>query len=80
MTHISALRQTKGTPGGPFIEGLNEGVVGMAVGGQRKLIVPPELAYGPLTVQEIPPNATLDFDIELLSIKKDNVFGKARGG
>ena len=67
-----------GSAGGPFIEGLNEGVVGMAVGGQRKIIVPPELAYGKLSVQEIPPNATLDFDIELLSIKKDNVFGKAR--
>ncbi len=50
----------------------------MQVGGQRKLVVPPELAYGPLKVQEIPANATLTFDIELLSIKKDNVFGKAR--
>ena len=48
----------------------------MQVGGQRKVIVPPELAYGPLAVQEIPPNATLTFDIEVLSIKKDNPFGK----
>ena len=38
--------------------------------------VPPELGYGKLQVQEIPPNATLYFDIELLSIKKDNPFGK----
>ena len=64
-----------GTPGGPFIEGLNEGIVGMRIGGQRKLIVPPALAYGPNSVQEIPPNAELDFDIELLSIKKDTPFG-----
>ena len=63
------------TPGGPFIEGLNEGIVGMRIGGQRKLIVPPTLAYGPNSVQEIPPNAELDFDIELLSIKKDTPFG-----
>jgi len=38
------LTRRAGTPGGPFIEGINEGVLGMQVGGQRKLIVPPELA------------------------------------
>jgi len=60
-----------GTSGGPFVQGINEGVVGMRVGGQRRLLVPPKLAYGDQQVQEIPPNATLDFEIELLSIKKD---------
>ena len=64
-----------GTPGGPFIEGLNEGVIGMRVGGQRKVIVPSALAYGPNAVQEIPPNADLEFDLELLSIKKETPFG-----
>lgn len=64
-----------GTPGGPFIDGLNEGVLGMREGGQRKLIVPASLAYGKQQVQEIPPGATLTFDLELLSIKK-NVFKK----
>lgn len=38
---------------------------------QRLLIVPPELAYGRRGVQEIPPNATLEFNVELLSIKQD---------
>jgi FKBP-type peptidyl-prolyl cis-trans isomerase len=37
--------------------------------------VPPTLAYGPNSVQEIPPNAELEFDLELLSIKKDTPFG-----
>ncbi|KAL0699292.1 hypothetical protein Bca4012_055414 [Brassica carinata] len=40
------------------------------VGGQRLVIVPPELAYGKKGVQEIPPNATVELDIELLSIKQ----------
>ncbi|TMW90384.1 hypothetical protein EJD97_015784 [Solanum chilense] len=44
---------------------------GMGVGGgTRLLIVPPELAYGKKGVQEIPPNATIEMDIELLSIKQ----------
>jgi FKBP-type peptidyl-prolyl cis-trans isomerase len=59
---------------GLVLKGLDYGVEGMRVGGQRKLIVPPELAYGKRGVQEIPPNATLEMDVELLSIKK-NAFG-----
>lgn len=71
---------------------MNEGVVGMKVGGQRKLIVPAELACacvvrerelwltqgadGKRQVQEIPAGATLTFDVELLSIKDDDLFGK----
>ena len=52
-----------------FIEGWNRGIEGMRVGGRRQLVVPPELAYGPEGTTVIPPNATLIFEIELLSIE-----------
>jgi FKBP-type peptidyl-prolyl cis-trans isomerase len=56
--------------GGQLIPGFDEGVVGMKVGGQRRLIIPPDLAYG---VQGRPPvipaNAELTFDIELVSVQ-----------
>ncbi|XP_047174621.1 peptidyl-prolyl cis-trans isomerase FKBP16-4, chloroplastic-like [Vigna umbellata] len=55
---------------GTVLKGLDLGVEGMRVGGQRLLIVPPELAYGSKGVQEIPPNSTIELDIELLSIKQ----------
>ena len=61
-----------GTPrgtNGAVLPGLDQGVEGMRVGGQRRLIVPPALGYGSKGVQEIPPGATLDFEVELLSIK-----------
>ncbi|XP_057426958.1 peptidyl-prolyl cis-trans isomerase FKBP16-4, chloroplastic [Lotus japonicus] len=61
---------------GNVLKGLDLGVQGMRVGGQRLLIVPPELAYGKKGVQEIPPNATIEVDIELLSIKQ-SPFGTA---
>jgi FKBP-type peptidyl-prolyl cis-trans isomerase len=54
-------------PGG-VIEGWNLGVVGMKVGGKRELTIPPELGYGPQGNGSIPPNATLHFTVQLLSV------------
>jgi FKBP-type peptidyl-prolyl cis-trans isomerase FkpA len=53
---------------GQAIKGFDQGVVGMAVGGKRRLIVPPSLAYGSTGSGKIPPNATLVFEVELVSI------------
>ncbi len=53
---------------GALIAGFEQGVVGMRVGGKRRVTIPPSLAYGASGNGSIPPNATLRFEIDLLSI------------
>lgn len=57
---------------GEVIKGWDKGVAGMRVGDRRKLTVPPQMAYGTQGVKGvggIPPNATLNFTVELVDVK-----------
>ena len=55
--------------GGQVIQGFDQGVNGMKVGGQRRLIIPASLAYGARGAGPIPPNSNIVFDLELLKVE-----------
>ena len=55
----------------PAILGLADGIVGMRAGGRRTLVVPPHRAFGYVGVEGlVPPDATLNFEVELVKIRK----------
>lgn len=53
---------------GRVIRGWDLGVPGMKVGGRRRIVIPPDLAYGASGNRDIPPNATLLFEVDLVSV------------
>ena len=76
LTFISTTANKKGTPftfkigSGEVIKGWDIGVTGMAVTGERRITIPPHLAYGPKGQgKDIPPNSTLVFDLKVLDIR-----------
>jgi FKBP-type peptidyl-prolyl cis-trans isomerase FkpA len=53
---------------GAVIQGFDQGITGMKVGGARRVVIPPSLGYGGSRQHSIPPYATLVFEIDLLDV------------
>ncbi|MFO1319307.1 MAG: FKBP-type peptidyl-prolyl cis-trans isomerase [Burkholderiales bacterium] len=53
---------------GRMIAGVDKGLLGMRVGGRRTLVIPPTMGYGARGAYDVPPNATLIFDVELKDV------------
>lgn len=75
-TKFDACRRDKGEPftfrlgAGDAIKGWDQGLVGMKVGGKRRLVIPPELGFGRQGVGSVvPPNAVLFYEFELLAVR-----------
>ncbi len=72
------LRVTLG--GGKLIPGLEDGLIGMRVGGRRLIEIPPERGYGDAGIPpEIPPKARLLFDVELVEVRDEQTTASAIG-
>jgi FKBP-type peptidyl-prolyl cis-trans isomerase len=56
--------------GGGVIRGLSAGIVGMQVGGKRRLFIPARLAHGTKGTRRIPPNSDLTYDVELVGVSR----------
>ncbi len=65
---------------GRVIKGWEVGILGMQVGGLRRLVIPPEMAYGSRGLGKglIPPNSTLVFDVELLGVESSTLIENSK--
>ena len=64
---IAPLEFTLGA--GEVIAGWDQGLVGLKVGGLRRLVIPPSLGYGAIRRGPVPPNTSMVFEVELLEVK-----------
>ena len=67
FNHVTPLQITVGV--GQVIKGWDIGLIGMKVGGTRTLVISPDLGYGSVQKGPIPPNSTLTFQVQLLSVQ-----------